>query len=436
VTHDLAVEPFLRGAPKHWRAEPFRRHAKLVEETNAASSMDLLSLRSADGLVAPRTEDGGLGRQAPSEGTITRYWAARPGDLIVNPMWLIGGGIGVADVAGAVSPDYRVYKLGPRLHPRYLHHLLRSRPYIDQYRLYTRADTTFDRRVSKDNFHPMPILVPPLEEQRRIADFLDAETARIDSLIALRHKQAEIVGERITQVVDGVTAGDVGTIREIGVAESSEDWVAGKLSRLCEVVPGFAFSSSGFLTGEAGVRLLRGINIAPGAISWGEVVRWDSGLFPVPERFHLCVGDLVVGMDRPWISNGMRISFVAETDLPALLLQRVACLRPKSAVVMSYVYWALSSTHFRLSVESELTGVSVPHLSGEQIGSFAFRLPPNELQQSISEALDRQVDETRRMKAAISRQINLLTERRAALIATAVTGQIDVSTASGRGIED
>ena len=130
---------------------------------------------SSSGLVAPRIEDGGLGRQAPAEETIEKYWVTRPGDLIVNPMWLTGGGIGVSNVIGAVSPDYRVYRLATDLHPRYLHYLLRSQPYRDQYQLYTRAETTFDRRVSKEAFHPMSILIPPLDEQRRIAEFLDEE---------------------------------------------------------------------------------------------------------------------------------------------------------------------------------------------------------------------------------------------------------------------
>jgi type I restriction enzyme S subunit len=111
-------------------------------------------------------------------------------------MWLIGGGIGVSDVHGAVSPDYRVYRLRSELHSRYIHYLLRSQPYRDQYRLYTRADTTFDQRVSKENFHPMPILIPPFDEQRRIADFLDAETTRIERVTLARRGQLEAFPER------------------------------------------------------------------------------------------------------------------------------------------------------------------------------------------------------------------------------------------------
>ena len=50
------------------------------------------------------------GRQEPDEASLPKYLIAEIDDLVVNPMWLIGGGIGVSQRAGAVSPDYRVFR--------------------------------------------------------------------------------------------------------------------------------------------------------------------------------------------------------------------------------------------------------------------------------------------------------------------------------------
>ena len=206
MTYDVAIESLEERIPARWKIVPFRRLATLVDVANANSSAPLLSLAST-GIIAPREEFDGLGRQMPAESTIERYWLAKPGNLVVNPMWLVGGGIGVSEVFGAVSPDYRVYRLGPDLYPRYVHHLLRSQPYRDQYKLYTRAETTFDRRVSKIDFHAMPLLVPPLDEQRRIADFLDAETAQIDGLATARHQARTLLLERRAARVFGLITG-------------------------------------------------------------------------------------------------------------------------------------------------------------------------------------------------------------------------------------
>ena len=86
--------------------------------------------------------------------------------------------------------------------PRFIHYLLRSRPYLDQYVLYTRAQTTFDRRVQQPDLDNLPIPVPPLDEQRVIADYLDRETDRIDTLIEEQQRLIEMLRERRQAVVD------------------------------------------------------------------------------------------------------------------------------------------------------------------------------------------------------------------------------------------
>jgi type I restriction enzyme S subunit len=277
---------------------------------------------------------------------------------------------------------------------------------------------------------------PAQEEQRRIADFLDVETARIDRVGKAREAQGALLSLMLDQLVDGATSGDAETLKKLGVYSDSANWGLGKVSRLCQVIPGYAFPSEGFLR-NGGTRLLRGINVSVGETSWEETVSWDEERNPTPQRFHLRDGDLVIGMDRPWISSGMRMTFISERDLPALLLQRVACLRPKSAEVdMEYVYWSLRSSRFRQAVEGELTGVSVPHLSGDQIGGFTFLLPPLSTQRDISDRLSAYSARIRRLRSTMNRQAELLNERRQALITAAVTGQFDVTAASGRNVTE
>ncbi|MEU8011795.1 hypothetical protein [Micromonospora parva] len=411
---------------------------RVIDERAAHDQPPLLSVSIHHGVVRRDSVTDDL----PRAEDLSNYKICASGDLVLNRMRAFQGAIGISRERGLVSPDYLVLRPNRDVEARYLHHLFRSTWFVGEMVARLRGIGSTEQgnvrtpRINAEDLGDIRVALPSLAEQQRIAGFLDAETARIDNLIALRIKQSEILRDRIAQVVDGVTAASADGLSGIGIDASTEDWGVGKLSRLCEIVPGFAFPSSEFLTDGTGMRLLRGINVTPGAISWREAVGWDIESFPVPERFHLRAGDLVVGMDRPWISEGMRISLISEMDLPALLLQRVACLRPRSAISMQYVYWALNSIHFRLSIESELTGVSVPHLSGEQIGSFTFRLPPSNLQREISEALAREAKQTHHLKETLAQQVSLLAERRAALITATVTGQIDVSTASGRGIED
>ncbi|MCQ4084354.1 restriction endonuclease subunit S [Streptomyces sp. RB6PN25] len=337
--------------------------------------------------------------------------------------------------AGMTFAGYLV-RFRPRsdVDPRFLAYVARSAPF--QHTIHAESVSSTIQNFNAERYANIRFVSPDLAQQRRIADFLDAETARIDRVGRLRDSQRDLLSLLLTQLVDGALAGDSETLQKLGVETNSLGWAKGKVSRLCEVIPGYAFPSDGF-SPSGKMRLLRGVNVSVDQTSWTDCVSWDEDRTPTPVRFHLRAGDLVLGMDRPWISSGMRITFIDEEDLPALLLQRVACLRPNSADIdMRYVYWSLRSSQFRQAVEGELTGVSVPHLSGDQIGGFSFPLPPISVQRTISDQLAIHSALIRKLQAAMIRQTTLLGERRQSLITAAVTGQFDVSAASGRNVTE
>src|SRR5690606_19804030 len=98
----LAVEPWLARAPRSWGTARFKSVCLPREERNVAGTELMLSLTVKGQLV---DRSAMTIQQNASDASIPRYFVARPGDLVVNPMWLIGGAIGVSDRRGAVSPD-------------------------------------------------------------------------------------------------------------------------------------------------------------------------------------------------------------------------------------------------------------------------------------------------------------------------------------------
>ncbi|MEV6794441.1 hypothetical protein AB0M87_21185 [Streptomyces sp. NPDC051320] len=410
MTFDLAIESATRTLPRTWRLEPFRRHATLVADMRSDRPLPLLSLAST-GVVAPRTEDGGLGKQAPSEATIERYWVTQPGNLVVNPMWLIGGGVGVSAVNGAVSPDYRVYDLGPELYAPYVHHLLRSAPYRDQYRLYTRADTTFDRRVSKENFHPMPLIIPPLGVQRRIADFLDVETARIDHLRSKFTRQRTLLNERertaLPLTVAGARLGDGNTATGLAwlpAMHPSAQLVP--LLRLLQLQRGADLSEDQRREGNVPV-----ITTA-GHAGWHEVAL-VKGPGVVIGRYG-SVGNV------HWVEN----SYWPHNT--TLYVKNFNGNGPR------YCYHVLRS----LPYEMEQARAAVPGVNRNDLHRQKIALLPRDLQTRVVTQLDTDAAVAESTRQRIKRAEALLEERRQALITAAVTGQFDVSTASGRNVTD
>ena len=144
------------------------------------------------------------------------------------------------------------------------------------------------------------------------------------------------------------------------------------------------------------------------------------------DEYWLKDGDIVLGMDRPWISDGIRVAVIGEDDLPALLLQRVARIRALDGLDLDFLLLILSSQEFKDSVISDMTGVSVPHISPEQILSHRISLPSYEKQIEVSRQARRELEKIDQLLRQARSSIDLINERRSALISAAVTGKIDV----------
>lgn len=273
---------------------------------------------------------------------------------------------------------------------------------------------------------------PPMEEQTAIAAFLDRETAKIDALIAEQEELIALLAEKRQATISHVVTRGLNPnaqTKDSGVVwlgEVPAHWKVGKAGYYLSVLPGYAFPSAGFSLDEDNVRLLRGINVGVGELKWDDIVYWPRTETDGLDAFELQEGDVVIGMDRPLISKGMRVALVRPGDLPCLLLQRVAKVQPGAQVEGGFVMWLLSSRAFEAHFTPETTGVSVPHISGEQISSFVMPVPPLVEQQDICDFLEAELAKLDALNHESETAIALLRERRSALIAAAVTGQVDV----------
>ncbi|MEE4490067.1 restriction endonuclease subunit S [Streptomyces sp. BE230] len=152
-----------------------------------------------------------------------------------------------------------------------------------------------------------------------------------------------------------------------------------------DVVTGFPFKSHDYA--ESGIRLLRGDNIGQGRIRWSGAKYWPENRADESTRFLLSAGDVVLAMDRPWIEAGLKYAAVAESDLPCLLVQRVARLRAKKELTQPFLPYLVGSRPFVDYILGVQTGTGIPHISVGQIRDFRFPWVPISDQQAIAEVL-------------------------------------------------
>ena len=176
-------------------------------------------------------------------------------------------------------------------------------------------------------------------------------------------------------------------IREVRKESFPETWEVCYLGEVSELQPGYAFKSKWYQS--EGIRLLRGTNIIPGG------TRWEDTVCIEPEResefveYQLNPEDIVIAMDRPLISSGLKVAQLSEADLPALLLQRVGRFKRSRHIKPAFIYWYLNSVRFMNHIGVHATGTQLPHISKSDIETAPIPIPPLHEQDAIVDCLER-----------------------------------------------
>jgi len=283
----------------------------------------------------------------------------------------------------------------------------------------------------------IPCPLPPIEEQAAIATFLDRETGKIDALIAEQEKLLALLAEkRQATISHAVTKGlnPDAPMKDSSVAwlgEVPEHW--GHSKKLLDLVTSHRHA---FVNGPFGSDLLTSELVSEGVpVVYIRDIK-ESGYIRVSEwcvtkekatQLEFCnaiPGDLVVAKvgDPPGLT-----AIYPEGEPEGIVTQDVIRLRLDSAKSHSgYIRWLLNSKYGQtaidqISVESTRTRVGLGEYK-----QLRFFIPPLEEQRAISDFLDNEMGRLDALAAEASRAVDLLKERRSALIAAAVTGQIDV----------
>jgi type I restriction enzyme S subunit len=176
------------------------------------------------------------------------------------------------------------------------------------------------------------------------------------------------------------------------------------ISQVAKVQSGYAFKSERFK--PSGIRLLRNANILPGEIYWDDVVYINPSEASRYPSYVLEEGDILISLDRPLISSGIKVARVSETDLPALLLQRVGRFLLRSTEIdADFLYAFLQSSRFIDAISGHDQSLGVPHISPGQVESVEIPILPLEDQCSIVVHLKQQLAEADALRTALEQQL-------------------------------
>jgi len=424
-TKDSGIE-WLGQIPEHWGWKRLKRTLTLSRETNGDEPVG--EMLSVSGYRGVEEKEYDFEERKRSAEDLAAYRVVRRGQLVVNTMWLNYAGLGVSQVEGHVSPAYRSYWIGSSLAAKYLHHLMRSRTYVERYCSLLYGIRPNSLQIKNHDWDALELLIPPHEEQHAIADFLDRETAKIDGLVEKKERLIELLKEKRTALIThAVTKGLDPNVpmKDSGIewlGQIPAHWDAVRLKYVGSLVAGSGFPHEyqgvqgeelqfykvGDLTASSdGVRMqdapnsisretakqLRATELLPGALLWAKI---GAALF----------------------LNRRRI-----TTRPCCIDNNMTAYVPNSTIVSTdwAFYWTSTLDFGELANPG-----AVPSLSEGYQATLPLVVPPSEEQQAIADFLDRETAKIDALIAKVREAIERLKEYRTALISAAVTGKIDV----------
>ena len=339
-----------------------------------------------------------------------RDFELKQGDVLLTKDSETAEDIGVSacvrmNLPGVVS-GYHLALIRPRsdVDGRYLRWALSSRGCRSQLEVAATGVTRFGLR--QEAVAALAVPSWPLALQRSIADYLDVETARIDELVADRQQMVRLLDERAEALAT--------------LSITGQDWPLVPIKWIAETTVGIVVRPSE-LYADSGAPCVRGFNVSPGEVSDEGITFISDEANEANAKSRLHAGDVIVvrtgnagaaAVVPEWLDGGNCV------DL--LIVRRTSRLLPR------FLELVLNSHFVRGQIAEESVGALQAHFNTESLSGLRVPAPDIQVQRATVQALDRQLAQVHRLRAAQAQQVDLLQERRQALITAAVTGQLEI----------
>lgn len=407
---------WLGDVPVHWQVDKLKYHLLRHEPKNPGDQV-VLSLYRELGVIPKDSRDDN--HNVTSEDT-SKYKYVRPGDFVINKMKAWQGSVAVSDYEGIVSPAYYIYNFTDEVfYKRYFHYLLRG-CYKDEFMRLSGGIRVGQWDLPSEVLDNVLVLIPPMDEQKAIATYLDEKCVEIDALVADVQAQIDVLEQYKRSVItETVTKGlnpdaemkDSG-IQWIGMMPSHWDCIRGKF--ILKYIQKPVREDDGVITcfrdGEVTLRSNRredGFTMADKEIGYQGID----------------VGDLVVhGMDG--FAGAIGISDSRGKASPVLNVLGTEQNK-------RYIMYFLRSMAYSDVFLALATGIRVRScdLRWNKLAELFYPVPPIEEQDAIVTHIDSVLQKTNDVIADKKEQLAVLEAYKKSLIYEYVTGKKEVPTA-------
>ncbi len=350
-------------------------------------------------------------RQRPKARVASGYTRFCEGDVIVpkiTPTFQADRSTlirGMPTAVGTGSTELHVMRPSAMIDARYLDYLVSSRPFLLGGEAWM-IGVAGQKRVPDQWIRDFPVPVTDPTDQRAIADYLDSETSRIDALITKKRRMIQLLQERWRAKTESVLS----RFTPLPLKRYTTKIGSGSTPR---------GGADVYVT--TGAVFLRSQNITNGVVDFSDVVFIDRLAQDQLRRALVRPGDVLLNITGGSIG---RAAVMDRSDIRAYVSQHVCIVRPAPGVDARVLWAELSSQSVQEQIAVTQVGGNREGLNFEQVGNLLVRVPPTEQSQAIAQELATAFGSVGRATETLRMQIELLNERRQALITAAVAGAL------------
>lgn len=431
-TYAQSDSKFIGRIPNHWKTKPLWASCSCNDEVLPEDTSDDAPIRYIEISDVTLLEGMSKGEEmlfglAPSRARRR----VRRGDVIVSTVRTYLRAIAQVDMDDpqlVVSTGFAV--LRPRgVEPGYLRYVMASEEMIAE--IISRSKGVSYPAINAGELMKLKAAFPPGPEQRLIGAFLDRETGKLDTLTAEQETLLlKLAEKRQATISRAVTQGTRPGVRLVATHAAllnavPEHWTVQRLKFLAAgVTVGVVVMPSQYYA-DTGVPALRSLNVKAMAFDMTTLVHFDQGSHDALGKSELREGDVVaVRTGKPGVAAPVTAEVAGYNCIDLIII------RNSGRFDARFIAYVINSDVGRQQVALGSGGAIQQHFNIEEAANLVLAAPDLDEQKEVADHLDRVLAEIDSLATEAQANIDLLRERRAALISAAVTGRIDVRAAA------
>ena len=418
---DSGIE-FVGEIPKDWDTIRCTYLFEVKSIKNTSGEINLSVYRDY-GVIKRDSRDDNYNR-VPED--TSNYKLVEPGDFVFNKMKCWQGSLGLSEYRGIVSPAYTICKPKKHFHGKYFHYLLRSQPYIQEFKRLSYGIRVGQWELRFEDFKDIVVPFPSVPEQTQIANFLDRKTQQIDELIHIKARRVELLQEQRTALIhETVTKGlDLNVeMKPSGVeyiGDIPKHWAITKLKYVSNIPVTYGLNIEPDKYTTKGIRFIRITDIDDsGDLRENGVYLSESS---VPQEQILNRYDLLLCRSGATVGKSY-LHLEKEKYASAGYLVRFNFGDYRTS---KFIYYVTQSHFYRNWLEQEIIIATIQNVNGKKYSNFQIPFPLPQERTQIVNFLDHKTAQIDELRSNEQRSLELLKEYRHTLISEVVTGKLDV----------